>query len=57
MSEDFEQEDVIDLAEKIFIENVSISNIHSTITREAQESIQAAMIFRQVQLKIFKDKD
>ena len=57
MNDDFEQEDVIDLAERIFIKNVSFENTHATLTREARHSIQAAMVFREIQREIFCEKD
>jgi len=57
MDDDFEPEDVIDLAEKIFIRHVKIKASDTIITEEAHMAIKAAMIFRQAQLEIFKEED
>lgn len=59
MSDNFEREEVIDLAERIYINRIRMNNVvHEQHTEsDAKKAIKEAMIFRKVECKIFKEKE
>ena len=57
MSDDFEKDEVIELAEKIFALRVDIEQADRFIEAQAKKSIKAAMLFRKVEKEIFEENE
>ena len=58
MSEDFKKEEVIKLAEKLFVQRAGERTIisDSQILNEAKKAIKQAMIFRKAEREIFGEE-
>jgi len=59
MSEDFKKEEVIELAERIYINRIRMNNVvneHYT-ENDAKKAIQEAMIFRKIEKEIFGEEE
>ena len=58
MCTDFKKEEVVDLAERIYINRIRMNNVvneHYT-ENDAKMAFQEAMIFRKIEKEIFKEK-
>ena len=57
MSEDFKREDVVDLAEKIFVKRIYLGGqSDNDIEKQAKEAFKSAMMFRKIEKEIFEGK-
>jgi len=58
MSDDFKREDVIWLAERIYINRIRMNGVvnEQYTESDAKKAFQEAMIFRKVEREIFKEK-